>query len=127
LIWLLHLDSRIHKAGVSGFECLPVVFCFLFCLFGALEIIKMLYLKDTESKCVSAWKRALVVSLKTGVLAEPVLVGRERELEELQHYLESAIDGRGTLIFRLSYLNLVSCGYTTSLFSTIPERLLRLL
>ena len=37
--------------------------------------------------------------MKTGVLAEPVLVGRERELEELQHYLESAIEGKGTTVF----------------------------
>ncbi len=39
------------------------------------------------------------VSLKVGVLAEPVLVGRERELEELQHYLKLAVEGKGTTVF----------------------------
>jgi len=37
--------------------------------------------------------------LKSGTLAEPVLVGRERELEELQRYLELAIEGKGTIVF----------------------------
>ena len=40
-----------------------------------------------------------VASLKAGVLAEPVLVGRERELEELQRCLDSAIEGRGSTVF----------------------------
>ena len=39
------------------------------------------------------------MSLKVGILAEPVLVGRERELEELQHYLELAMEGKGTTVF----------------------------
>ena len=39
------------------------------------------------------------LELKTGVLAEPVLVGRERELEELQSLLNSAIEGKGTTVF----------------------------
>ncbi len=43
-----------------------------------------LYMKDCRNQGVSAWKRLPVVSkLKTGVLAEPVLVGREHELERL--------------------------------------------
>ena len=37
--------------------------------------------------------------MESRVLAEPVLVGRERELEELQRYLELAIEGKGTTIF----------------------------
>ena len=37
--------------------------------------------------------------LKSGVLAEPVLVGRERELEELQKHLDLAVQGRGTTVF----------------------------
>jgi hypothetical protein len=37
--------------------------------------------------------------LKAGVLAEPVLVGRERELKELQSFLYSAVEGKGTTIF----------------------------
>jgi tetratricopeptide (TPR) repeat protein len=37
--------------------------------------------------------------LKQKILAEPVLVGRERELEQLQHYLESATKGQGITIF----------------------------
>ncbi|MFH0817508.1 MAG: BREX system ATP-binding domain-containing protein, partial [Candidatus Micrarchaeota archaeon] len=32
-------------------------------------------------------------------MAEPVLVGRERELEELQHHLDLAAQGRGTAVF----------------------------
>ena len=37
--------------------------------------------------------------MKARVLAEPVLVGRERELLELQQYLQSATSGSGTTIF----------------------------
>ncbi|MCJ7559569.1 DUF2791 family P-loop domain-containing protein, partial [Candidatus Bathyarchaeota archaeon] len=37
--------------------------------------------------------------MKTGVLAEPVLVGRERELEELETLLNSALEGKGKTIF----------------------------
>jgi tetratricopeptide (TPR) repeat protein len=37
--------------------------------------------------------------LKTGFLADPVLVGREREFEELQHHLDLAIQGKGTTVF----------------------------
>jgi tetratricopeptide (TPR) repeat protein/KaiC/GvpD/RAD55 family RecA-like ATPase len=37
--------------------------------------------------------------LKPGVLAEPVLVGRERELEELMHCLDSVVEGRGKTVF----------------------------
>ncbi len=37
--------------------------------------------------------------LKTVVLAEPVLVGRETELETLNRYLESAIEGKGNTVF----------------------------
>jgi len=32
-------------------------------------------------------------------LAEPPLVGRERELEELRTYLNSALAGKGTTVF----------------------------
>jgi tetratricopeptide (TPR) repeat protein len=37
--------------------------------------------------------------LEYRVLAEPVLVGRERELEELQRYFKSAKDGKGKTVF----------------------------
>jgi tetratricopeptide (TPR) repeat protein/KaiC/GvpD/RAD55 family RecA-like ATPase len=37
--------------------------------------------------------------LKTGVLAEPVLVGREHELVELMRSLDSAFKGKGTTVF----------------------------
>jgi Cdc6-like AAA superfamily ATPase len=37
--------------------------------------------------------------LKSEILAEPILVGRERELEELQRYLDSAVKGKGTTVF----------------------------
>jgi DNA-binding NtrC family response regulator len=33
------------------------------------------------------------------MLAEPILVGRERELEELQRYLDSAVEGKGSTVF----------------------------
>jgi len=36
--------------------------------------------------------------LKAGVLAEPALVGRERELGELQRHLDSAIEGKGKTV-----------------------------
>ncbi len=37
--------------------------------------------------------------MKSSVLAEPILVGREKELGELQRYLHSSIEGRGTVVF----------------------------
>ncbi len=40
-----------------------------------------------------------MTSLKASVLTEPVLVGREKELEELQRYLDSAAKGKGTTVF----------------------------
>ena len=50
--------------------------------------------------CLALSKKGLkVASLKAGVLAEPVLVGREKELEELQHCLDSAIKGKGSTVF----------------------------
>jgi KaiC/GvpD/RAD55 family RecA-like ATPase/tetratricopeptide (TPR) repeat protein len=36
---------------------------------------------------------------KPNVLAEPVLVGREKELEELQGFLNSAVEGKGKTVF----------------------------
>ena len=39
------------------------------------------------------------MELKTGVLAEPVLVGRERELQELESFLKSAAGGKGKTVF----------------------------
>lgn len=35
----------------------------------------------------------------SGILSEPVLVGRESELEELQRYLDLAIHGQGKIVF----------------------------
>jgi len=37
--------------------------------------------------------------VKTKFLAEPVLVGRDRELEELKRYLNSAFEGKGATVF----------------------------
>jgi predicted ATPase len=37
--------------------------------------------------------------LTSEVLAEPVLVGREHELETLQHHLDLAVEGKGTTVF----------------------------
>jgi predicted ATPase len=36
---------------------------------------------------------------KPPFLAEPVLVGREKELEELQKFLNSVVDGKGKTVF----------------------------
>jgi predicted ATPase len=36
--------------------------------------------------------------LKSGLLAEPILVGRQREIEELTSSLDSAIKGKGTTL-----------------------------
>jgi KaiC/GvpD/RAD55 family RecA-like ATPase/tetratricopeptide (TPR) repeat protein len=48
---------------------------------------------------VPVWERGLVTMSKLGVLAEPVLVGRERELEELELFLNSAVEGKGKTVF----------------------------
>jgi predicted ATPase len=37
--------------------------------------------------------------LESGVLYEPALVGRERELEKLQRHLGLALQGKGTTVF----------------------------
>ena len=37
--------------------------------------------------------------MKSGVLTEPALVGRERELETLQQHFDSAFQGKGTTVF----------------------------
>ncbi|HTY74262.1 MAG TPA: AAA family ATPase [Candidatus Nanoarchaeia archaeon] len=39
------------------------------------------------------------ISSKPQVLAEPILVGREKELQELQVFLNSAIEGKGRTVF----------------------------
>ena len=36
---------------------------------------------------------------KTGVLAEPLFVGREKELKELDSLLSSAVEGKGKTVF----------------------------
>jgi predicted ATPase len=40
-----------------------------------------------------------VQRLKTGVLFEPILVGREKQLEELKQCLDLAIEGKGNTVF----------------------------
>jgi predicted ATPase len=37
--------------------------------------------------------------VKPGILAEPALIGREHELERLQVFLNSAIEGKGKIVF----------------------------
>jgi predicted ATPase len=37
--------------------------------------------------------------VKSLVLSEPVLIGREREFEELQRYLDLALGGKGATVF----------------------------
>ena len=39
------------------------------------------------------------VTPKPQVLAEPILVGREKELEALQSFLNAAIEGKGQTVF----------------------------
>ncbi len=39
------------------------------------------------------------MGVKDKILADPILVGREQELDKLQHYLNSAISGKGTMVF----------------------------
>ena len=39
------------------------------------------------------------LKLKSGVLAEPILVGREKELEEMHRCLDSATEGKGNTVF----------------------------
>jgi KaiC/GvpD/RAD55 family RecA-like ATPase/tetratricopeptide (TPR) repeat protein len=48
---------------------------------------------------VPVWEHGLVAMSKPGVLAEPVLVGRERELEQLDLFLNSAVEGKGKTVF----------------------------
>ena len=37
--------------------------------------------------------------MKSSVLAEPIRVGRETELGELQRYVHPSIEGKGTVVF----------------------------
>jgi KaiC/GvpD/RAD55 family RecA-like ATPase len=86
---------------------LSVGFCFSFCLFyfgfgnqsKAFSTLTPIFERHRRENAFLHENESWWLGLKTGVLAEPVLVGRERELEELQHYLESAIQGRGTIVF----------------------------
>jgi hypothetical protein len=50
-------------------------------------------------------------NLKSKVLAEPVLVGRENELQELQFFLSSAAEGKGTTVFVSGAWNCVRTGF----------------
>jgi len=45
---------------------------------------------------LNVWRGGKV---KTKFLADPVLVGRDRELEELKRYLNSAFEGKGSTVF----------------------------
>ena len=45
---------------------------------------------------MNVWRGGKV---KTKFLADPVLVGRDRELEELKRYLNSAFEGKGATVF----------------------------
>ncbi len=49
--------------------------------------------------CPAQNTRIEVANLKTGVLTEPALVGREKELEELETFLDEAVEGKGRTIF----------------------------
>lgn len=40
-----------------------------------------------------------MITSNSGILSEPILVGRERELEQLQRYLDGAIQGKSTIVF----------------------------
>jgi len=52
-----------------------------------------------ELKCSRLKGCGLVAMSKPGVPAEPILVGREKELEELQSLLNSAVEGKGKTVF----------------------------
>jgi KaiC/GvpD/RAD55 family RecA-like ATPase/tetratricopeptide (TPR) repeat protein len=64
----------------------------------------------------------VVVRLKTGVLAEPVLVGRECELEELQRCLDSAVEGMGTTVFVSGEAGSGKTRLTTEFLSMVKKR-----
>jgi Cdc6-like AAA superfamily ATPase len=52
-----------------------------------------------EKSALYPRKSWVVWKMKREVFSEPVLVGRDRELEELQAFLNSAIDGKGKTVF----------------------------
>jgi hypothetical protein len=57
--------------------------------------------------------------LSPDILAEPILVGRERELEELIGFLDSAIEGKGTTVSVDGFKGDINVKYTqVNLFPT---------
>lgn len=66
--------------------------------------------------------RSVVLRVKTGVLAEPVLVGRERELEELQRCLDSAVEGKGTTVFVSGEAGSGKTRLTTEFLNMVKKR-----
>ncbi len=50
-------------------------------------------------------KLVVELELKLGVLTEPVLVGREKELEEQQRYLDSAFEGKRKTDFSITHIS----------------------
>jgi KaiC/GvpD/RAD55 family RecA-like ATPase/tetratricopeptide (TPR) repeat protein len=52
-----------------------------------------------ELKCSRVKGCGLVAMSKPGVPAEPILVGREKELEELHSLMNSAVEGKGKTVF----------------------------
>jgi hypothetical protein len=48
---------------------------------------------------VDGFERTEAEMMNQAILVEPVLVGRECEIEELMRYLDSAIQGKGRTVF----------------------------
>jgi predicted ATPase len=59
--------------------------------------------------------------LESWVLAEPVLVGRERELEELSRDLQTAMEGRGRTIFISAEAGIGKTRLVTEFLNSVKE------
>jgi Cdc6-like AAA superfamily ATPase len=64
-------------------------------------------------------------TMKTQILAEPVLVGRERELEELQRCLDSAVQGKGTTVFISGEAGAGKTRFVTEFLNTAKQKTTR--
>ena len=60
--------------------------------------------------------------LKAGSLAQPVMVGRERELDELQLYLDAALAGKGLTVFVSGEAGAGKTRLTTEFLSRADKR-----
>jgi predicted ATPase len=65
--------------------------------------------------------------LKPNTLAEPVLVGREHELEELQAFLNLAIEGKGNTVFISGEAGSGKTRLTREFLNTVKKRVVSVL